>query len=321
MRTRGTPLPPPFVVLALLAACSVQDVARRGDTSQTTTSARLGGWRPDAWVAPVLDSLPDSPVSRSIRRGRALFIHTRDSLPGFVPSSLNCSSCHLQEGRRPGAIPLFGVYGLYPRYIARADAVVPIEDRINYCMTRSLAGWKLASDSREMQDMVSYMAFLSRDIPGGAEAIPIIIPRMPNLTGDSARGATMFAESCGRCHGPDGQGSVVAPPLWGPKSFSVGASMARTERAAAFIRHNMPLDKPGSLNDQDSYDIAAYVTSLPRPDMPGKELDWPKGDAPSDVPYSTPGRTATKTPKLFPRANPTRAIVSPPKSSQPPGRQ
>jgi thiosulfate dehydrogenase len=63
--------------------------------------------------------------------------------------------------------------------------------------------------------------------------------------------------------------------------------MARVERAAAFIRYNMPFDRPGTLTDQQAFDIAAYVTSMPRPDFPGKEKDWPRGDAPPDVPYST----------------------------------
>jgi thiosulfate dehydrogenase len=73
--------------------------------------------------------------------------------------------------------------------------------------------------------------------------------------------------------------------------------MARVRTAAAFIRHNMPFDKPGTLTDQQAMDLAAYVTSQPRPDFPGKEKDWPEGGAPPDVPYRTlgarPGAGAT----------------------------
>jgi thiosulfate dehydrogenase len=63
--------------------------------------------------------------------------------------------------------------------------------------------------------------------------------------------------------------------------------MARRFTAAAFIRNNMPFDKPGSLTDQEALDVAAFVTGHPRPDYPGKEMDWPKGDPPSDVAYPT----------------------------------
>ena len=81
--------------------------------------------------------------------------------------------------------------------------------------------------------------------------------------------------------------TVIAPPLWGPQSFNVGAGMARLRTAAAFIRHNMPFDRPGSLTDQQAIDVAAYVVAQPRPDFAGKERDWPEGGAPPDVAYQT----------------------------------
>jgi len=137
--------PPTLCLVAVAlgaAACSIQDVGRRADTLQTST-VRLAGWRADVWTLSVLDSLPDNPIARSIRRGHALIAHTGDSLPAYVGGNLNCTSCHLAEGRRAGAIPLIGVHGTYPAYNSRADAVIPLEDRINYCFTRSLAGWRL----------------------------------------------------------------------------------------------------------------------------------------------------------------------------------
>ena len=138
---------------------------------------------------------------------------------------------------------------------------------------------------------------------------------MPALVGDSARGVTVYAERCAVCRGPEGAGVGPAPALWGPKSFSIGASMARPERAASFIKHNMPFDKPGTLTDQQAFDVAVYLTGMARPDMPGKELDWPEGGAPADVPYNTTGRVATRAPQLLPRAgNPREAIVGTPVS-------
>ena len=77
---------------------------------------------------------------------------------------------------------------------------------------------------------------------------------MAKLTGDSSRGHALFVSTCARCHGADGAG-LVSPALWGPKSFSIGASMAREERAAAFIRHNMPFDGAATLTDQQAFDV------------------------------------------------------------------
>ena len=67
--------------------------------------------------------------------------------------------------------------------------------------------------------------------------------------------------------------------------------MARVRTAASFIRQLMPRDRPGSLSDQESFDVAAYIDSRPRPDFAGKERDWPHGDPPPDVAYPTRARS------------------------------
>ena len=103
-------------------------------------------------------------MGASIRRGLALIENTRDSLPAFVGGNLRCTSCHLDRGLRPNSAPLIGVHARYPRYLERSGAVVPIEDRVNYCFTRSLAGRALPAHSREMVDIVAYLAFVSRDV-------------------------------------------------------------------------------------------------------------------------------------------------------------
>jgi len=310
----------PLVALSFcvvtISACTLQEAARRPDSSSIAQSGSSRGvWDPASWRPPAIDSTPEDPYEVAALRGLALLTRTRDSLPNYVGGSLNCVSCHLDEGRRSTAAPLLGSFARYPRYMDRSGAVVPIEDRVNYCFTRSLAGSKLPPDSREMQDIVAYLAFISRGVPTGEHLKAEGMPKMPNLVGDSARGKSIFSENCARCHGADGMGMGIIPALWGPKSFSIGASMARQERAASFIRHNMPFDRPGTLTDQQAFDIAAYVTSMPRPDSPGKELDWPNGGAPADVPYDTKGRKATQKPQTIARTtNPAAAIVPVPAS-------
>ncbi len=125
---------------------------------------------PDVLTASVIP--PDSAIPRdslgaSMRRGLALFTQTGDSLPGYVGANLRCFSCHLDGGRRP-LFSLVGAFVRYPRYVDRSGSVATIEDRINFCFTRSLAGRPLSVGSREMRDMVSYLAFLSRGIAPGA---------------------------------------------------------------------------------------------------------------------------------------------------------
>ena len=288
------------VAVLFVAACS-------GDKAGTTAKSPGAD---SAWLRLSVDSLPNDSMGASIRRGRALLAFTHDSMPQYAPSALKCTSCHLDNGRKLGAVPLYGSYARYPQYLERAGGVVSIEDRVNFCFTRSLAGYRVPDNSSEMRDIVAYLAFLSRGIPGGADPAGTRLVAMPAGKGDSARGVEAYAPSCARCHGADAKGTPLAPPLWGEASFSIGASMAREERAASFIKHNMPLDRPGTLTDQQAWDIAAYITSLPRMDLPGKELDYPGGKAPRDTPYRTKsGHVPARDLVVYPRPKPADALV------------
>jgi thiosulfate dehydrogenase len=44
--------------------------------------------------------------------------------------------------------------------------------------------------------------------------------------------------------------------------------MHAVDTAAAFVKHNMPLGLSGSLTDQESWDVAAYINSHERPQDP-----------------------------------------------------
>jgi thiosulfate dehydrogenase len=299
--------------LVLLAACS--DASRPVPAPRIAARTAAQGASPSDLlpnVHPFADAdIPAGPLGVSVRRGLALVEHTRDSLPAYALSSLNCTSCHLSRGLRSDAAPLAGAHLRYPRFMDRVGAVVPVEDRINYCFTRSLAGRAIPPRSREMVDIVAYLAFVSRDVPGGrvrGEGLP----KMATLASDAERGRGLYAATCARCHGANGDGAGLIPALWGERSYSVGASMARVERAASFVRHNMPYDRPGTLSDQQAWDISAYVNSHARPDLPGKEQDWPAGDAPADVPYPTTHHVPPHPVPLLPRGARGDPLVAPP---------
>jgi thiosulfate dehydrogenase len=285
------------------------------------TEVRAAAFDPATWRPPADSEIPNDSLGASIRRGMALVLHTPDSLPRYAPGRITCSNCHIGAGRDESALPLTGVHARYPRYLDRTGAVVTLVDRVNYCFTRSLAGRLLPGDSREMADILTYLAFLSRGVPVGARTRGGLAPMKDTLVGDTARGAAVFRAQCASCHGADGQGNPQLPPgipaLWGPKSYSIGASMAREERAASFIWHNMPFGRGRSLTTQQAFDVAAFVNSHARPDSPGKERDWPAGGAPADVPYDTrSGHRAHRPPPLLPRAHPADALVpSPPRAA------
>jgi len=239
------------------------------------------------------DSLiPDGPLGVSIRRGRALLAATRDSLPAHVGNRLRCVSCHLDDGRRQNG-SWVGVYVRYPQYRSRSATVETIEYRVNDCFRRSMNGVALASDGPDMRDIVTYFWFLARDVPVAPVSTANRLAKWATFVPDTSRGAGVYTATCAKCHGPAGEGTVAAPPLWGPQSYNIGAGMSRIRTAAAFISDNMPFDQPGTLADQQAIDVAAFVNAQPRPDFPEKVHDWPNGDAPPDVAYPTQAKPRT----------------------------
>jgi thiosulfate dehydrogenase len=250
---------------------------------------------PLALVAGLLLSLPSARTARapSAERGLALLRHFNDSLPRHAGNGLRCTSCHLDDGRRGTAMPWAGVAARYPRYRARRGAVETIEQRVNECITRSLAGAPLPETDAAMRDIVAYLD--SQRLAPTPER-----PDTVRLAGDTVRGARLYQTQCARCHAANGAGGV-APAVFGRRSYSVGAGMARQVTLSTFLRWNMPYDLMGTLPAQDAADIAAWVLRRPRLDHPGKERDWPNGDPPPDVAYPTDAARARGLPLPAPR--------------------
>ena len=161
-----------------------------------------------------------------------------------------------------------------------------IKDRLDQCFERSLNGKALPPGSREKEAIVAYITWLSEGVSlESATQWRGFLKLTPTRTPDPVNGRALFAATCMVCHGADGHGTAAAPPLWGPRSFNIGAGMARMSLAAGFIKANMPLGQGGTLTDEEAFDLAAFIVSQPRPDFPGKVNDWPKGGKPADSPY------------------------------------
>ena len=205
----------------------------------------------------------------------------------YVGNRLACASCHLDIGSTPGTLTLLQTDEHYPRFSGRAAAMTDIEDRINECMTRSMNGKALPMDSPEMIAIAAYLRSLGAQYAAmGAGAKQTVEPptfRTPGRRADLAAGEMVFGERCSICHGVEGSGLLATedlrkgylfPPLWGPDSYNDGAGMARVLTAARFIKARMPLGQP-DLNDDEAFDVAAYINSKPRPQMANLEKDYP----------------------------------------------
>jgi thiosulfate dehydrogenase len=261
------------------------------------------------WTVPEVGALPDDDHGRLVRRGRDLITATYAHIGPEVPDAANryagnnlaCSNCHLEAGTKKFALPIFGLFGEYPRYSVRSGAEITIEERVNACMARSMNGRAMSPQAPQMQAIVAYVRFLSTGVPAGQELPGLGAGKMPELTrpADPARGRPIYTSVCSGCHGMDGLGvrrslpsvdlGYMMPPLWGPDSFNDGAGMARLITAANFIHFNMPHGADylhPQLTAEDAWDVAAHLVSQPRPHKEGLARDYPDLlQKPVDTPY------------------------------------
>lgn len=261
------------------------------------------------WDVPAVDALPDDEFGRLARYGRSVLEATyahigpavADPAARFAGNNLACANCHLQAGLKKFGLPLVAASADYPAYSARSGETSSIFDRVNQCMKRSLNGRPMPESARPMQAILAYLKVLSTNIPQGAAIVGDGAGMLPELdrAADPVRGAQVYASKCAECHRRDGLGvrrnealpdmGYAVPPLWGPDSFNDGAGSARLIMLASFVHDNMPNGTSWvapTLAPEDSWDVAAYVLSQPRPQLAGIDRDFPDLLAkPVDAPY------------------------------------
>ncbi|MCS6968570.1 MAG: c-type cytochrome [Cytophagales bacterium] len=257
---------------------------------------------PILWKGPDPSTIPNNPSGDSIRYGRELIANTaayfgpKGSI-AQTTNGMNCQNCHLEAGTRPWGNNYGAVWSTYPKFRARSGTVESIEKRINDCFERSLNGKPLPEDSKEMKSIIAYMRWLGQGVAKGQAPAGSGIMDLPYLDrpADPEAGKVLYEQKCVACHKKDGQGQLapdgktyIYPPLWGEHSYNVSAGLYRLSRLAGYLKANMPLgatwEKP-QLTDEEAWDIAAYVNSMPRPNK-RFPADWPDiSKKPVDHPF------------------------------------
>lgn len=231
-------------------------------------------------IPPTLDALEQSDMhpelKRVIRRGHDLFTNTQQLRGQNVFNNMNCSSCHLGEGRMPFSAPVWPAAVTLPGFRGKNGHVNSLEERIAGCFTFSMNGKPPAYGSDTMLAIAAYHQWLAKGVAMYPEK-PIYgrgfpAPERPEAL-SYARGEKLFADKCSICHGDDGQGlavrgNTIFPAPWGDHSNNWGAGIVRLQTAAGFIKNNMPLGQPLSLSDQEAWDIAYFMNSQERPQDP-----------------------------------------------------
>ncbi len=274
---------PAILGMVMLLSCSGESA--RVKTEEPREADQTGSAAIE-FAPPSPETIPGSQLGEQIRLGYQIVVNTQEYARPYIGNRLNCTNCHLDGGLNPNAASFVGLAAVYPEYRTRSARVTTLAERINECVERSLNGRAFPPDSSKLQAIVAYITWLSQGVPSGAtlpwRGLQRIDSRRPL---DPGNGKQVFANKCVFCHGSDGLGTMAAPPVWGPQSYTIAAGMARVSVAASFIKSNMPRARGWSLSDDDAYDVAAYINSRPRPDFAGKANDWPKGGKPADAPY------------------------------------
>jgi len=254
------------------------------------------------WQAAVITNELNSTEKELILYGKELIVHTAKYLGPKgtilqITNGMNCQNCHLDAGTKVWGNNYGAVYANYPKYRARSGKIEDIYKRINDCMERSLNGKALDTSSKEMQAIKAYIEFIGKNVKNGIKPKGSGIYELAFLDRplNPEKGKELYLLKCNKCHQSKGQGTMnntetefVYPPLWGTKSYNIGAGLYRMSRFAGFIKYNMPqganFQNP-QLTDEEAWDIAAFVNSQSRPT---KDLsaDWPKiSEKPIDHPF------------------------------------
>lgn len=254
------------------------------------------------WQAPSLSEIPANDDGDLIRYGRELIMHTSVYLgpKGSVKpisNGMNCRNCHLEGGTKTFGINYAAVATGYPKWRERSGTMVDVPERVNECIERSLNGTRLNEDDEELKAMVAYLKWVGKDVPKGTLPKGTGVKKIANLDrpADPQLGKMVFDKHCIECHGANSEGQMepngkewLYPPLFGEHTYNMGAGLYRLSKFASFVKYNMPFgttfDAP-VLTDEEAWDVAAYVNSMPHPT---KDLsnDWPDiSKKPIDHPF------------------------------------
>jgi cytochrome c len=92
---------------------------------------------------------------------------------------------------------------------------------------------------------------------------------LPDGSGTVAQGKQVFADNCAACHGDNGQGGIKDRLVGGQGTLAtdkpiktVGSFWPYATTLFDYIHRAMPYPTPGSLSNNDTYAVVAYILGL-----------------------------------------------------------
>jgi thiosulfate dehydrogenase len=233
--------------------------------SATVQQSQQVALAPVTFHPPNLEDAPKD-IRDAVLLGYKIMTETRKYAGKYIGNDLACTNCHFDGGRSMQTISLVGVGAAYPLYRGRREYATDLTLRTQGCFERSMNGVAPPWNSQIMQSLLVYYQWISKGIPVYAKMPWRPLPHdLGNAhKPDTANGAVVYKDVCARCHGDAGQGTPIAPALWGDGSYNDGAGMHRIRTFSVFAWRYMPKNAP-SLSQEQALDVAGFVHEKPRP--------------------------------------------------------
>lgn len=260
-----------ILLLVIMASCSktnsekeTNEQTTNNDKDISKTQDKINNSEP-----PSLNNLdPGDEMTPFIERGKSLLDGSEKMSGRDEANKLSCLSCH-SDGSETNGVSLVGIKSKYPKFDEREDNMISLAEKINYSVTRDLAGEKLDYDGEEMRSIIAYLTFISEGLDHNdykdknkIKDIPV-----PNLDNGEKIYKTKLKDTI----------------MWGKGSFTDGSNMNRMSIISNYVKNHLPQNNPGSLSDQDAADISGYILSKNRPIWKENDSDWGDGKIPNDL--------------------------------------
>lgn len=200
----------------------------------------------DAQYGPLFARLAATPLDALSKDPEALKI-------GGRLFSTNCSVCHGSDAKGIEGFP--NLTDNIWRWGGDAETV---KASILHGRMAAMPAWGPVIGDAGVKNVAAYVRTTLAGLPAPAES-----------DADLAAGATVYANTCLACHGPEGKGTAImgAPDLTHPAGWIYGSSLAQLQHT---IRHGRSGQMPAQeqyLGNDKVHVLTAYVLSLSRGDQ------------------------------------------------------
>jgi hypothetical protein len=190
-------------------------------------------------------------------------------------NSFACSDCHAVDDGDTGQLPGYDLRGTAARSAWWGGQTLTLADSIDACLVYFMYGNPLDRDSEKARALYEYLVSIT---PEGSPSEPLPMTVVENVIrlplGDALRGAAIYDNACGYCHGDvdSGDGHILRKAFVLPgdaleiydEEFPgelPGYLFIDVTRHGRFfgVATSMPFFSKEALSDEDMSDILAYL--------------------------------------------------------------